>query len=64
MLQTLRLSEDKRRRLKFPAGLDIGATTAEEIALSILAEMVQMRRSRAPAAARGAERSRRIPSAE
>ncbi len=51
MLQTLRLSEDKRRRLKFPAGLDIGATTAEEIALSILAEMVQMRRSRAPAAA-------------
>jgi xanthine dehydrogenase accessory factor len=51
MLSTLGLSQEKRRRLKFPAGLDIGATTAEEIALSILAEMVQVRRSlaRAPA---------------
>ncbi len=46
MLSTLGLPEEKRRRLKFPAGLDIGAVTAEEIALSILAEMVQMRRSR------------------
>ena len=50
MLSSLGLSEEKSRRLKFPAGLDIGAVTAEEIALSILAEMVQMRRSR-PAAA-------------
>ncbi len=48
MLSSLGLSEDKRRRLKFPAGLDIGAVTAEEIALSILAEMVQVRRARAP----------------
>ena len=48
MLSSLGLSEEKRRRLKFPAGLDIGAVTAEEIALSILAEMVQMRRARAP----------------
>jgi xanthine dehydrogenase accessory factor len=46
MLSSLGLSEEKRRRLKFPAGLDIGAVTAEEIALSILAEMVQVRRSR------------------
>jgi len=51
MLSSLGLPEDKRRRLKFPAGLDIGAVTAEEIALSVLAEMVQMRRSRPRAAA-------------
>ncbi len=44
MLKTLELSPERRRKLKFPAGLDIGAVTAEEIALSILAEMVQMRR--------------------
>lgn len=51
MLSSLGLSEEKRRRLKFPAGLDIGAVTAEEIALSILAEMVQVRRTRALVAA-------------
>jgi xanthine dehydrogenase accessory factor len=49
MLRTLGLSQDQRRKLKFPAGLDIGAVTAEEIALSILAEMVQLRRTCAPA---------------
>jgi xanthine dehydrogenase accessory factor len=40
-------------RLKAPAGLDIGAATAAEIALSILAEIVQRRRANAhtPAAA-------------
>jgi xanthine dehydrogenase accessory factor len=35
-------------RLKAPAGLDIGAATGPEIALSILAEIVQRRRSRQP----------------
>jgi xanthine dehydrogenase accessory factor len=38
------LSEAQLARLKFPAGLDIGAQTPEEIALSILAETVQLRR--------------------
>jgi xanthine dehydrogenase accessory factor len=46
MLSSLGLSAEERARLKFPAGLDIGAVTPEEIALSILAEMVQVRRGR------------------
>jgi xanthine dehydrogenase accessory factor len=36
---------ERRGRLKAPAGLDIGAITPEEIAVSILAEIVQHRRS-------------------
>jgi len=36
-------------RLKAPAGLDIGAATGPEIALSVLAEIVQRRRARRPA---------------
>jgi len=38
------LTEEQLARLKYPAGLDIGALAPEEIALSILAEIVQMRR--------------------
>src|SRR4051812_21495616 len=34
--------------LRAPAGLDLGAETPEEVALSILAELVQVRRGRAP----------------
>ena len=34
---------DALARLKYPAGLDIGARSEEEIALSILAEIVQLR---------------------
>ena len=38
------LAEQQIERLKAPAGLDVGAVTAEEIAASILAELVQVRR--------------------
>ena len=47
VLQYLRetgLADERLSRLKYPAGLDIGASTPEEIALSILAEIVQFRR--------------------
>lgn len=38
------LADDVIDRLRCPAGLDIGAETPEEIALSIVAQMVQVRR--------------------
>jgi xanthine dehydrogenase accessory factor len=42
------LAEDRLAALRAPAGIDLGAETAEEIGLSILAELVQVRRGRAP----------------
>ena len=39
------LTQEQIARLKYPAGLDFGAVTPEEIALSILAEIIQRRRS-------------------
>jgi len=38
------LTHEQITRLKYPAGLDWGAVTPEEIALSILAEILQRRR--------------------
>ena len=48
-LKRRKLPEDRIGRLKAPAGLDIGAVTPEEIAVSILAEIVQVRRADKPA---------------
>ena len=42
---------ERLARLKAPAGLDIGAVSPDEIAVSILAEVIQHRRSAKPAAA-------------
>ena len=49
------VSEDRLARIKAPAGLDISAITAEEIALSILAEMISVRRARDRADAAASE---------
>jgi xanthine dehydrogenase accessory factor len=51
VLEALRaraIPEERLQQLKAPAGLDLGAVTPEEIAVSILAEIVSRRR-RAPA---------------
>ena len=45
------LPSEQIQRVKVPAGLDIGAVTPEEIALSILAEIIQTRRREPVAAA-------------
>jgi xanthine dehydrogenase accessory factor len=42
------LSEGELARLKYPAGLDIQARRGDEIALSIMAEIVQQRRNAEP----------------
>ena len=48
ILETLRDRGVNVDRIKSPAGLDIGAQGAEEIALSIVAEIVQRRRAAKP----------------
>jgi xanthine dehydrogenase accessory factor len=44
VLESLEVSDEDKARVHTPAGLDIGARTPEEIALSILAEIVASRR--------------------
>jgi xanthine dehydrogenase accessory factor len=46
------IPEERLAALRAPCGLDLGAETPEEIALSILAELVQVRRGRADFVAR------------
>lgn len=41
--ESLRLDEEQRTRLHTPAGLDIGAVSAEEVALSIFAQIIALR---------------------
>ena len=41
------LADERLAALRAPAGMDLGAETAEEIALSILAELILVRRGRA-----------------
>ncbi len=41
------IPDERLAALRAPAGLDLGAETAEEVALSILAELVQVRRGTA-----------------
>ncbi len=48
-LRSRGVAAERLRRVKVPAGLDIGAVTPEEIAVSIMAEIIQVRRAR-PAA--------------
>jgi xanthine dehydrogenase accessory factor len=43
-LRQVQVPEERLRQLKYPAGIDLGASTPEEIALSILAELVLIRR--------------------
>jgi xanthine dehydrogenase accessory factor len=43
-LNEANLTQEQIARLKYPAGLDFGAVAPEEIALSILAEIIQRRR--------------------
>ena len=55
--------QDQLDRVRVPAGLDLGPTTHQEIAVAILAELVQLRASGALAPALAAVRSG-VPAAE
>ena len=57
------LPADQLGRVHVPAGLDLGHTTHQEIAVAILAELVQLRASGALAGAAGAAPARNAPAA-
>jgi xanthine dehydrogenase accessory factor len=58
VVASLELSDDERARIHYPAGLDIGARTPAEIALSVYAQLVA-ERSHAP---RGPRDTAQMPS--
>jgi xanthine dehydrogenase accessory factor len=49
VVDSLEVSDEDRARVHTPAGLDIGARTPEEIAVSIVAELIAVRRNAAAA---------------
>ena len=51
-LEGIGTSSDAAARIRIPVGLDIGARTPPEIALSVLAELIAVRSGRLPAGAR------------
>lgn len=55
------VAEDKLKRLRAPAGLKIGAASPEEIAVSILAEIVQLRNSASDAASQASKLPQVLP---
>ncbi|HEX7089435.1 MAG TPA: XdhC family protein [Longimicrobiales bacterium] len=50
-LRSRGVDAERAARIKYPAGLDLGAVGPDEVALSIMAEIVQLRRARAGARA-------------
>ena len=50
ILEARGVREEALARIRCPAGLDVGAVTPEEIALSIMTEIVQLARTTAPTA--------------
>jgi xanthine dehydrogenase accessory factor len=58
------VSREKLERVHSPIGLDIGALTPEEIAVSIVAEMIAVRRDAVPSASNLAGKHRAQPAPE